>query len=83
MGGGYRRVAAQGHLDGWREPAQVKVGLGIVVADEKRRLRKAVLQRDGLQGGVGKPRIQRNDRRRVAAEHMIRKRIHLKEAKSH
>jgi hypothetical protein len=74
VGAGQRRVPAQRHLDGRREPAQIEV---VGTAEQEGSLGQIHLRRDGLQPVVGARRIEQTDRSRVAAEGVIGERVDL------
>ena len=77
---GQRRVAAQGHLDGRREPAQVEAA--VAAAEQEGRLGQVHLGRDGLQpGGVARA-FEEHDRGRVAAERILGEGVDLEEGQA-
>ena len=74
-------MPAQFDFDGGREPAQSIMALALL--HEERGLGKIVLARNGLHRGVGYPRLQRHDGRRIAFERTGRKGVNLPEREFH
>ena len=74
------RVAAEGDLDGRREPAEVET---VVVLHEERRLGEVHLAGDALHPAFVARRWQEADRRRIARERRVGKRIHLRDPEPH
>src|SRR5213596_2050040 len=77
---GQRRVAAQRHLDGRREPPQPP---RIVLAVQKGRLRKIHLAGDGLHPRVIARGGEDADGGGVTGERPVRERVHLDDAQGH
>ena len=77
-------VTTQVHFNLWRKPAQVKISIsGVGQRDIEGGFGKIVFHRDGLQGFVWQPGIQRHNGSRVAGEDTVRKGIQLIDGVGH
>ena len=80
VSGGERRVAAQVHLHGRREPAQRR---GILARQHERSLGEIVLGGDRREDGVGEPLLERHHRGRISAEEPAGEGVYLVERELH
>ena len=77
MGGGKRRVAAEGYFHGRGEPPEIEDAAFIVPAAGEGGLGEVVLRRDRLHQRVIQPRIEDQHGSRVAGEEPFREGIDL------
>ena len=76
-------MAAQRHLGGGGEPAQIEIGVLANMRHDEGRLAEVILARNLLEHVIGKPHSERHHRRRIAAECAFRKGIDLGEGDAH